>query len=292
MSGEFDKLYINDRVNCDVTDSSSSHKKFKSRSNRRDPEPIFDWRWYYQEEDASNIRLSLNRNEIVFHPIYSSGTAAIRGDTILKQNMHHFWEIKILTRMYGTDVMLGVGTEQANLTNGKFKFCSLLGLDKHSWGYSYHGYIQHNKLKRQYSRKFDKDRIIGMHLDMCKGTLEYYLDRRPLGIAFRDLKGLDLYPMVSSTAAKSAVRTNCCITQKLTLQLLCLQTVMQHANLYKQYRKTPGLMNLFSKRYFWLAPKQEKNEQTELARLEEEVTLSLVHRGPLLMVKRRGRHCS
>lgn len=32
-----------------------------------------------------------------------------------------------------------------------------------------------------YGRRFDKGSIIGVHLNMCEGTLEYYLNRRRLG---------------------------------------------------------------------------------------------------------------
>lgn len=80
--------------------------------------------------------------------------------------------------------MVGVGTTDMVVTNEKRQFCSLLGLNSQSWGYSYYGSIQHNRMRRTYGGRFDKGSIVGVHLDMYRGTLEYYLNRRRLG---RDL---------------------------------------------------------------------------------------------------------
>jgi SPRY domain-containing SOCS box protein 3 len=38
--------------------------------------------------------------------------------------------------------MIGVGTEKVDLEASEFKFCSLLGSDEESWGYSYSGKLQ------------------------------------------------------------------------------------------------------------------------------------------------------
>ena len=39
----------------------------------------------------------------------------------------HFWEIKMTTPVYGTDMMIGVGTSEAKLTHLHNQFASLLG---------------------------------------------------------------------------------------------------------------------------------------------------------------------
>lgn len=41
----------------------------------------------------------------MFHPHYSSGTAYVKGDTSLKKNYHYYWEVKMLTDPYGTDIV-------------------------------------------------------------------------------------------------------------------------------------------------------------------------------------------
>lgn len=77
--------------------------------------------------------------------------------------------------------MIGVGTSKITLNERQYKFCSMLGFDDQSWGYSYRGIIQHDKMIRKYGSVFGLGSIIGVHLDMCTGTLEYFLNRKSLG---------------------------------------------------------------------------------------------------------------
>lgn len=62
-----------------------------------------DWRW--QKEADSSVVTSNDDRDVLFHPYYSSGTALARGNTALKKNFHYYWEIKILSNLYGTDVV-------------------------------------------------------------------------------------------------------------------------------------------------------------------------------------------
>lgn len=76
--------------------------------------------------------------------------------------------------------MIGVGhTDMAGAR--PLEFCKRLGADAKSWGYNYNGVIHHNGKPKAYGQTFDRGSIVGVHLDMFRGTLEYYLDRRPLG---------------------------------------------------------------------------------------------------------------
>uniref|UniRef100_A0A0C9RPP5 Spsb3 protein n=1 Tax=Fopius arisanus TaxID=64838 RepID=A0A0C9RPP5_9HYME len=117
--------------------------------------------------------------------------------------------------------MVGVGTEKAQLDVWE-KFCSLLGMTKDSWGFSYTGRIQHAGESRHYAMPFGQGSIVGVHLDTWRGTLQFFLNRRPLGIAFTGLRGLQLYPMVSSTAARSSVRITHSCSAPASLQMECL----------------------------------------------------------------------
>ncbi|XP_076207038.1 F-box/SPRY domain-containing protein 1-like [Aptenodytes patagonicus] len=67
---------------------------------------------------------------------YSCGTAAVRGNKELADGQH-FWEIKMTSPVYGTDMMVGIGTSDVNLDKYRHTFCSLLGKDEDSWGLSY-----------------------------------------------------------------------------------------------------------------------------------------------------------
>ncbi|XP_076260903.1 SPRY domain-containing SOCS box protein 3 isoform X2 [Rhynchophorus ferrugineus] len=236
----------------------------------------YEWAWD-NNNNNTDVKMSRKGKHVIFHPTYSSGTAVVKGNKIFQQNCHYYWEIRIMSELYGTDVMIGVGTTGFNFADRRHEFCSLLGIDSNSWGYSYHGYIQHDKLVRQYGSPFGMGSIIGLHLDMCNGTLEYFLNRKSLGVAFKDLKGKELYPMVSSTAANSTINICCCISRNPTLQLLCLGKIVEQRNLYKQYREIPGLTKIYDKQYIWMTP-QYVDEKKRLAELDEEVTLSLVNK--------------
>ncbi|KAG5890770.1 hypothetical protein JTB14_016507 [Gonioctena quinquepunctata] len=202
----------------------------------------FSWSWS-KSERSSNTRISQNNKDILFHPLYSSGTAVVRGDIPFEPNKHYYWEIKMISNLYGTDVMVGVGTSKIELSDWKFRFCSMLGIDSQSWGYSYHGNIQHNK--------------------------------KPLGIAFSGLKGQILYPMLSSTAAQSAMRIICSVSEESTLQMQCLQLISKYPVLYEQYKEIPGLTRLYERRYFWIVPTNEENEKERLAKLEDDLMCPL-----------------
>jgi SPRY domain-containing SOCS box protein 3 len=65
---------------------------------------------------------------------FSSGTAAVRGDKPLSLNMHHYWELRMGSVLYGTDVSVGVGTKNVCYNSHTTRFVTLLGLDGNSWG--------------------------------------------------------------------------------------------------------------------------------------------------------------
>lgn len=77
--------------------------------------------------------------------------------------------------------MVGVGTSKVNLNSTEHVFCSFLGLDNESFGYSYQGYIQYGGEKRDYGPCFWQGSIVGVHLDTWKGTLEFFVNRKSLG---------------------------------------------------------------------------------------------------------------
>lgn len=64
---------------------------------------IYNWKW--ENQDDTSALLSKNNREVTFHPVYSSGTAALRGSKPFEKNLHHFWEMKMLSNLYGTDVV-------------------------------------------------------------------------------------------------------------------------------------------------------------------------------------------
>ncbi|CAB1341286.1 unnamed protein product, partial [Coregonus sp. 'balchen'] len=97
----------------------------------------FDWVWDDSNRSTATLMTCDNR-KVNFHTEYSCGTAAIRGSKELADGQH-FWEIKMTSPVYGTDMMVGIGTCDVNLDKYRHTFCSLLGKDDDSWGLSYTG---------------------------------------------------------------------------------------------------------------------------------------------------------
>ena len=73
---------------------------------------------------------------------FSSGTAFVLGSIPLSPPHNHFWEVTVDSPVYGTDVMVGGATTLAPLATGQRSYCSLLGREGESWGWSYQGYTQ------------------------------------------------------------------------------------------------------------------------------------------------------
>ncbi|XP_041733079.1 SPRY domain-containing SOCS box protein 3-like isoform X2 [Coregonus clupeaformis] len=196
----------------------------------------FDWVW--DEGVKPNAAfLSCDNRKVSFHSEYSCGTAAIRGTKELADGQH-FWEIKMTSPVYGTDMMVGIGTAEVNLDKFQHSFCSMLGMDEDSWGLSYTGILQHKGDKVNFSSRFGQGSIIGLHFDTWHGTLTFYKNRRCIGVATTRLQNKKFYPMVCSTAAKSSMKViRACYTPT-SLQYLCCSRLRQ------QRPNCPDILNL------------------------------------------------
>lgn len=62
-----------------------------------------DWVWD-KESKSSSASLSCSERMVSFHSEYSCGTAAVRGSRALSDGQH-FWEIKMTSPVYGTDIV-------------------------------------------------------------------------------------------------------------------------------------------------------------------------------------------
>lgn len=64
----------------------------------------FDWVWDTNSRSTATM-LNCDNRKVNFHSEYSCGTAAIRGSKELAEGQH-FWEIKMTSPVYGTDMVL------------------------------------------------------------------------------------------------------------------------------------------------------------------------------------------
>uniref|UniRef100_A0A0K8S6D8 SPRY domain-containing SOCS box protein 3 n=2 Tax=Lygus hesperus TaxID=30085 RepID=A0A0K8S6D8_LYGHE len=142
-----------------------------------------------------------------FHPNWSSGTAAVRGTRVLN-NGRYYWELSLTQRIFGTSMMFGVATKKARLHAEAF--VNLIGEDEHGWGLSHKGLVFHGGKWAYYTQPFKENEptTVGVLFDGVAGTLTFYKDGQSLGVAFKDLHKIreNLYPIISSTAAKTEMR--------------------------------------------------------------------------------------
>ncbi|XP_041473076.1 SPRY domain-containing SOCS box protein 3-like [Lytechinus variegatus] len=232
---------------------SSSGAEEDERNNKYSG---FEWQW--DDNAKSNACcLAKMKTEVRFHLDYSCGTAAARGSENMKDGQF-FWEVKMVSPVYGTDMMIGVGTQQVDLNQYSRAFCSMLGHEpsSESCGLSYTGRFQKGGIGRMYCSKFGQGAIIGMHLDMWFGTLTYYRNGKHLGVATRNLLGKTWYPIVSSTAARSSMRLVNTKSFPSNLQFWCCQALRKAVppehNVLDVVPLPPGLKNFLDDNLSWL----------------------------------------
>ncbi|XP_014704420.1 SPRY domain-containing SOCS box protein 3 isoform X1 [Equus asinus] len=205
---------------------SSLHAAHRGKDCRcGEEDEYFDWVWDDLNKSSATL-LSCDNRKVNFHMEYSCGTAAIRGTKELGEGQH-FWEIKMTSPVYGTDMMVGIGTSDVDLDKYHHTFCSLLGRDEDSWGLSYTGLLHHKGDKTSFSSRFGQGSIIGVHLDTWHGTLTFFKNRKCIGVAATKLQNKKFYPMVCSTAAKSSMKVIRSCASITSLQYLCCYRLRQ-----------------------------------------------------------------
>jgi len=86
---------------------------------------IKKYNWSNNKQNNLKIRLHGPGNRVVlFHPNWSSGTAGVRGCRVLN-NGRYYWEVRLSHRIFGTSMMVGIGTASARLHADRF--INLLG---------------------------------------------------------------------------------------------------------------------------------------------------------------------
>ena len=151
--------------------------------------------------------------------------------------------------------MIGIGTENFNINQSNLEFCNLLGCDSESWGMRFDGTLHHNKKSSSYNllAGFTMGSIIGVHLDMWNGKLEYYLNRIPLGVAFSGLQNKILYPLLSSTASHTVMKLIFAHSEPHSLSLISAKYLNE-----KTFSSLPPGLKLYSKTCWWLFPKSTR----------------------------------
>ncbi|OQV24406.1 hypothetical protein BV898_01940 [Hypsibius exemplaris] len=187
------------------------------------------WMWNSLQSAHPEKLILVDDATVVFHPVWSNSTAGVRGTRLLNGGMY-YWEIAFGSRVFGSAMMVGVSTPAGRLESRDFE--PIIGEDEHSWGLSHTGHIFHNGKKHLYCPPFQENvpTVVGVLFDGRTdgrtgggdgrtdggdgrtggggGTLTFFKDGVCLGLAFSDINPgrRELYPMVSSTAAKTSMR--------------------------------------------------------------------------------------
>ena len=151
--------------------------------------------------------------------------------------------------------MIGIGSSSVDLNNSRTAFASLLGRDSESWGLSYLGTIQHGGEMKHFTTKLERDSVVGLHLDLWHGTLRIYTNGKSCGIAFCGLQNKELYPMLSSTAARTRMKLLRSSALPTTLQYLCCAKIGSLISGIKDLDKLPlppGMKRYLGKNMSWV----------------------------------------
>ncbi|CAH8872427.1 unnamed protein product [Trichobilharzia szidati] len=216
-------------IHCDpkTLKFSEYHWILRCRCHENADESL-EWRWCKPESLHQSLRLSENDATVTFHPVISWGTAVVRGTTPLKYGLH-YWELKAVSPLYGTDIMIGIGRKCAKLDQYARQFCSALGIDSYTWGLSYRGVLMHaDQTSPLGTCAFKRGSIIGCLLDLWHYKLYFYVNGQlDPKACFNNLPRDEYYPMVSSTTLKSGFRLIRAKSYPITLQFLTCYALYQ-----------------------------------------------------------------
>lgn len=138
-------------------------------------------------------------------------------------------------------MMFGIGTKRSRLHADSF--VNMIGEDDQGWGLSHKGLLWHNNQWVYFTRPFpeNKPTTIGLLFDAIQGTLTYYKDGVCLGVAFTGLNLIKekLYPLASSTAAKTEMTLVSMSRDFFNLKDICRRSILTSLN--EDFKKVQSL---------------------------------------------------
>jgi SPRY domain-containing SOCS box protein 3 len=205
------------------------------------------YKWDIDRNDKDVVVYANEPQVVMFHPNKSFGTSAIRGDRPLRKNAFTYWQITVCDRIFGTSIMIGIGTKEAKTKS--VGYLNLLGIDSNSWGLSHKGLIWNDNKSKSYTNAFDENKCvkIGCLFDGYKGRLAYFINDVYMGVAFENIKVVEksgdaseeaeyLYPMISSTISQCIMKLDFCYQTFPTLQEICRMSVVKNTKLFNSIK--------------------------------------------------------
>jgi E3 ubiquitin-protein ligase NRDP1 len=137
------------------------------------------------ELSIDDRQLYLTEEEYVFRTVY--------GNTPFNEGIH-YWEIVADARSEH-EIKTGIATKREKNQDASFSDF------QHGWAFFGIGALRHNSNSQgpNYGKPFKRQGILGIFLNMNKGTLSFAIDGQYFGLAFSDekLKQGPIYPAVS-----------------------------------------------------------------------------------------------
>lgn len=66
--------------------------------------PESEWKWDPLEA-TTDVNITNNSLDVLFHPVSSQGTGAIRGDMPFTHGQIYYWEIEVIGSVTATDIV-------------------------------------------------------------------------------------------------------------------------------------------------------------------------------------------
>ncbi|PAA59867.1 hypothetical protein BOX15_Mlig006811g1, partial [Macrostomum lignano] len=189
--------------------------------------------WRLDETARSHETVLLTPTSVLFHPRWSNGHAAVRANRPLDRGLVYYWEVTFGDRVFGTAMQVGVCTGDAQLHANEF-LENLIGRDGNGWALSHKGLAWHNGSAKRLCEPFAENQscIVGVLFDGPRGQLSFYVNGTRLESGFDGLDSCPepLYPVLSSTAAKTGMSVTRLLRSYESLQDRCCAVLARSAS--------------------------------------------------------------
>lgn len=190
-----------------------------------------------------------------FNTIYRSPSAQTTDCARVKQgysNGVHAWEFKWDPLQRGTHAVVGVAEKSANLHS--YGYTSVVGSNKDSWGFDINrNKLYHHTVLYYYSESYpikDKKKLntiaipetFIMILDMNVGTLSFIADNEYLGVAFKNLRGKVLYPIVNVVFGRAKITCRYLGGVPPSLLVSCRNIIRTQVTSYEELCENPYIV--------------------------------------------------
>lgn len=187
-----------------------------------------------------------------FNTVYRRPIARTTDCIRVKQgysNGIHAWEFKWNPLKRGTHAIVGVAEKSANLRS--YGYTSVVGQSWDSWGFDmWRNKLYHNHLITNDSKPYpirDAKKVLKiripetfiMVLDMNVGTLVFVVDNEYLGVAFKNLNGKILFPIVNVVFGHAEITCRYLGGVPPSLMLSCRKIIKTQTESYEDLCKHP-----------------------------------------------------